>query len=664
MSSSGTVGGGVVYSGFVGSSSGAGGAGAREQGSASLPPPSLPPSSLDPQQLAQPAYVQQHGYGPFTPVPPHPGANLRNTRPMTAPSSLAPPYFHSHHHGSHQHQPAQGMYAVQEYSPQPPQTAQPAAETSAFQYQLDHGQYNPAHDSQNQDHAQTQRERGFSLPELVGGQDDQSFHGYGQGGAVDDDGRRYSAASADDGSPSNSTFFYAPPPQTSSTSTARVQGHQPQHSYQTDDSDYRRPTTGNSVGAGAGPVRNQHGHAGAHHDPYGRPVSSHVGYDDDGYSHSPEGHDGYDQHGSGGSGGKTYNFVSQAGHASKRPRRRFDEIERLYACDYPGCSKAYGTLNHLNSHKTMQKHGPRSTPAQFKELRKAWRDNKKQQAAALARGDVPPPSLIPAQAELKAMGRQRSASNVGLQQAGDQYGAFERARPSTSAGEYHSAVPAFMTSVGTPIQAVAGAPQIASGYAGALQLPPAPIGMSGVPPVGYGHDEVVANPGQLLYSAVGQQQPSHYPQVTAQPGWRTSFSQGYPTQPQALDEQHQPVYGSAAHRPVTAPSMYNPIPAFGYAAPSATGFQAAGLAPQRPDSSGGPSPFAYMPQHQHQQQHPGVVLQAPQPRRLSLPLVGAPGSETKFGHQSALVGGGLGPGGGAFGAIQEEVGLVGGEEYR
>ena len=56
-------------------------------------------------------------------------------------------------------------------------------------------------------------------------------------------------------------------------------------------------------------------------------------------------------------------FASAAGKASKRPRRRYDEIERIYTCDYPGCEKAYGTLNHLNSHKTMQKHGPKSTPA-------------------------------------------------------------------------------------------------------------------------------------------------------------------------------------------------------------------------------------------------------------------------------------------------------------
>ena len=47
----------------------------------------------------------------------------------------------------------------------------------------------------------------------------------------------------------------------------------------------------------------------------------------------------------------------------KRPRRRFDEIERLYACGWNGCEKAYGTLNHLNAHVAMQKHGEKRLPS-------------------------------------------------------------------------------------------------------------------------------------------------------------------------------------------------------------------------------------------------------------------------------------------------------------
>ncbi|PBK72444.1 hypothetical protein ARMSODRAFT_1016407 [Armillaria solidipes] len=75
---------------------------------------------------------------------------------------------------------------------------------------------------------------------------------------------------------------------------------------------------------------------------------------------------------------KRYSFVALAGNAvKKRPRRRYDEIERLYQCTWPDCNKAYGTLNHLNAHVTMQKHGAKRSPNEFKELRKQWRKAKK-----------------------------------------------------------------------------------------------------------------------------------------------------------------------------------------------------------------------------------------------------------------------------------------------
>jgi len=61
---------------------------------------------------------------------------------------------------------------------------------------------------------------------------------------------------------------------------------------------------------------------------------------------------------------KTYAFVSLPGTTiRKRPRRRYDEIERLYHCSWPDCTKSYGTLNHLNAHVVMQKHGPRRLPS-------------------------------------------------------------------------------------------------------------------------------------------------------------------------------------------------------------------------------------------------------------------------------------------------------------
>lgn len=53
-------------------------------------------------------------------------------------------------------------------------------------------------------------------------------------------------------------------------------------------------------------------------------------------------------------------------------------IHRLqYKCGWNGCEKAYGTLNHLNAHVTMQSHGPKRTSEEFKEIRKVWRARKK-----------------------------------------------------------------------------------------------------------------------------------------------------------------------------------------------------------------------------------------------------------------------------------------------
>ncbi|WWD21336.1 hypothetical protein CI109_105820 [Kwoniella shandongensis] len=75
-------------------------------------------------------------------------------------------------------------------------------------------------------------------------------------------------------------------------------------------------------------------------------------------------------------------FVQLGGPApKKRPRRRFDEIERLYACGWNGCEKSYGTLNHLNAHVAMQKHGEKRLPSEFKDMRKAWRKKKREAAA-------------------------------------------------------------------------------------------------------------------------------------------------------------------------------------------------------------------------------------------------------------------------------------------
>ncbi|ODO06053.1 hypothetical protein L198_01282 [Cryptococcus wingfieldii CBS 7118] len=75
---------------------------------------------------------------------------------------------------------------------------------------------------------------------------------------------------------------------------------------------------------------------------------------------------------------------SGSGQPRKRPRRRYEEIERLYHCGWNGCEKSYGTLNHLNAHVMMQKHGEKRLPSEFKEMRKAWRKKKRDSATATA----------------------------------------------------------------------------------------------------------------------------------------------------------------------------------------------------------------------------------------------------------------------------------------
>ncbi|KAK4167629.1 hypothetical protein QBC43DRAFT_341979 [Cladorrhinum sp. PSN259] len=80
---------------------------------------------------------------------------------------------------------------------------------------------------------------------------------------------------------------------------------------------------------------------------------------------------------------QVYSFVPIPGaQQHKRPRRRYEEIERMYKCGWNGCEKAYGTLNHLNAHVTMQAHGAKRTPEEFKEIRKEWKARKKEEEAA------------------------------------------------------------------------------------------------------------------------------------------------------------------------------------------------------------------------------------------------------------------------------------------
>lgn len=86
--------------------------------------------------------------------------------------------------------------------------------------------------------------------------------------------------------------------------------------------------------------------------------------------------------------GQVYSFVPIPGaQQHKRPRRRYEEIERMYKCGWQGCEKAYGTLNHLNAHVTMQSHGSKRTPEEFKEIRKEWKQRKKDEDNARKQED-------------------------------------------------------------------------------------------------------------------------------------------------------------------------------------------------------------------------------------------------------------------------------------
>jgi hypothetical protein len=95
--------------------------------------------------------------------------------------------------------------------------------------------------------------------------------------------------------------------------------------------------------------------------------------------------------------GQVYSFVPIPGaQQHKRPRRRYEEIERMYKCGWNGCEKAYGTLNHLNAHVTMQSHGAKRTPEEFKEIRKEWKARKKEEEQQRKEADSARAAAVPA----------------------------------------------------------------------------------------------------------------------------------------------------------------------------------------------------------------------------------------------------------------------------
>ncbi|CDW98269.1 hypothetical protein [Sporisorium scitamineum] len=64
--------------------------------------------------------------------------------------------------------------------------------------------------------------------------------------------------------------------------------------------------------------------------------------------------------------------TSSGGIRRIRRRRKSEEVERKYRCDFDGCDKAYGTLNHLNTHRATNKHGPRLNAVGYRKAYAEW----------------------------------------------------------------------------------------------------------------------------------------------------------------------------------------------------------------------------------------------------------------------------------------------------
>ncbi|KAI0792186.1 hypothetical protein C8Q75DRAFT_732021 [Abortiporus biennis] len=183
------------------------------------------------------------------------------------------------------------------------------------------------------------------------------------------------------GSASNASTVVPPTPHTSSP---RPSSSSYSSSYPSSTFSHQRIGSGTSIGSGSGDsgswgMRQKLPEGDERQPIYGSDILTR---EEESLMAKEEGDEEFEE-GSPGSGGKkdkkTYSFVSLPGNTvKKRPRRRYDEIERLYQCNFPNCTKAYGTLNHLNAHVTMQKHGSKRSPNEFKELRKQWRQAKKE----------------------------------------------------------------------------------------------------------------------------------------------------------------------------------------------------------------------------------------------------------------------------------------------
>lgn len=60
-----------------------------------------------------------------------------------------------------------------------------------------------------------------------------------------------------------------------------------------------------------------------------------------------------------------FNSKDDFKHRTRRFRRRYNQVVRKYSCSFAGCTKSYGSLNHLNTHIVTKGHGQRKSKADF-----------------------------------------------------------------------------------------------------------------------------------------------------------------------------------------------------------------------------------------------------------------------------------------------------------
>ncbi|KAI9725306.1 MAG: hypothetical protein M1828_003321 [Chrysothrix sp. TS-e1954] len=194
-----------------------------------------------------------------------------------------------------------------------------------------------------------------------------------------------------------------------------------------------------------------------------------------------------------------YSFVPIPGtHQQKRPRRRYEEIERMYKCGWQGCEKAYGTLNHLNAHVTMQAHGQKRTPeglsrsidsrlsclasalrngeanvlTEFKEIRKEWKTRKKEEDGARKADEERQRQAVQQGQPMEGHGAPEGAPQH--HSASNGYGQGPRQLPPLGYAPASGQVPTQYTQAGAP--QMDGLPQYSSGPMQSYGYPPSPYG--------------------------------------------------------------------------------------------------------------------------------------------------------------------------------------------